>query len=404
MNLEEASVLPFISSNPSVCAAARSAKQSPDFAWELMDRLMQELDDCDRAIEQIRMTLEAVRQSLAANVVFWFDMREDRLHVAADTQLPEAWGRAVMTAVNAQSQTTEGLAARSVGNHTDNGRETLALRPGSWAASEPQPKNLDRRLDAFRLGGLFASADLRILSLARRMLHHQRRQASTHGKLKETLIGFVRCMTATIDAKDHTTGGHSERVARIAVRLGKEMGLPETVLGDLYLAGILHDIGKIGVQDSILQKPGKLTLEEFAHLKQHVIIGDRIISNLKPFHHLRPGVRNHHERWDGLGYPDGLRGEETPVVPRILAVADSLRRHVVAASLSRRDADRHDGKQCCIGRGAGSQWDTRIIDHFMDCRDDLYSICFDGGGEMIAVAVERAALVTDSSVVVAGSV
>jgi HD-GYP domain-containing protein (c-di-GMP phosphodiesterase class II) len=209
-------------------------------------------------------------------------------------------------------------------------------------------------------------------------------------------------MTATIDAKDSCTGGHSERVARMAVRLGKQMGLPETVLGDIYLAGILHDIGKIGVQDSILQKPDKLTPEEFAHLRQHVIIGDRIISNLKPFHHLRPGVRNHHERWDGTGYPDRLRGQETPLLARLLAVADSC--DAMLSARPYRDAMPITKMEAVLLGGAGSQWDESIIDHFMECRDDIYSICFDGGGEMIAVAVERAALVTDGSSVVQASV
>ncbi len=209
-------------------------------------------------------------------------------------------------------------------------------------------------------------------------------------------------MTATIDAKDHTTGGHSERVARMAVRLGKQMAVPETVLGDIYLAGILHDIGKIGIQDSVLQKPDKLTVEEFEHLKQHVIIGDRIISNLKPFHHLRPGVRNHHERWDGNGYPDGLSGSATPLLARLLAVADSC--DAMLSPRPYRDAMPITKMEAILLQGAGSQWDPSIVDHFMECRDDLYSICFEGSGETIAIAVERAALVTDSTLSLSGSV
>jgi HD-GYP domain-containing protein (c-di-GMP phosphodiesterase class II) len=391
-------VLPFMSKGLAFPSAELATTHGDDSAWDLMDRLMQELNECERTSEQIRMTLEAVRQGLAANVVFWFDVREDKLQAAADTPLPDAWARAVMAAVSAQFQATDSQAARS-----------LELKPATGVRPWPHslalaPLNRSRRIwigaGRFQPGHRFRSADLRILSLARRMLHNQRRQASTHGKLKETLVGFVRCMTATIDAKDHTTGGHSERVARIAMRLGKQLSLPETVLGDIYLAGILHDIGKIGVQDSILQKPDKLTVEEFAHLKQHVIIGERIISNLKPFHHLRPGVRNHHERWDGLGYPDGLSGSDTPLLPRILAVADScdamlsLRPYRAAMPITKMEA--------VLLEGAGSQWDPTIIDQFMECRDDLYSICFDGGPEMIASAVERAALVTDSTISLPG--
>ena len=143
------------------------------------------------------------------------------------------------------------------------------------------------------------------------MLLDQRRQTVTRGKLKEALLSFIRCMTATIDAKDPTTGGHSERVARMAMRLGRQMCLPEATLGDIYLAGILHDIGKIGVQDSILQKPEKLTAAEFAELKKHVTIGDRILANLRPFEHLRPGVRNHHDAGTAKATPTSLAARKS---------------------------------------------------------------------------------------------
>ncbi|HEV8060585.1 MAG TPA: HD-GYP domain-containing protein [Gemmataceae bacterium] len=389
-------MLSFISKN--LASSTLAPHRGHDAAWELMDRLMQDLDSCERANEQIHLTLEAVRQGLAANVVFWFDIREEKLQAAADTKLPDGWAHAVMAAAAAQSQPTDGQAVRN-----------LEPRPAPGVNPWPHslalvPLNRSRKIwigaGRFQPGHPFRSADLRILSLARRMLHNQRRQALTHGKLKETLIGFVRCMTATIDAKDHTTGGHSERVARMAVRLGKQLAVPETVLGDIYLAGILHDIGKIGIQDSVLQKPDKLTVEEFEHLKQHVIIGDRIISNLKPFNHLRPGVRNHHERWDGKGYPDGLSGSATPLLARLLAVADSC--DAMLSPRPYRAAMPITKMEAILLQGAGSQWDPTIVDHFMECRDDLYSICFEGSGETIAIAVERAALVTDSTLSVPG--
>lgn len=391
-------MLSYLSKNFNLSRVPVSAGAGHDSAWDLMDRLMQDLDSCERAHEQIHLTLEAVRQSLAAGVVFWFDIREDKLQAASDTPLPEAWGRTVMAAASAQAQPTDGQAVRSI-----------ALSPSTAINPWPHslalvPLNRTRKIwigaGRFKPGQPFRPADLRILSLARRMLHNQRRQAITQNKLKETLVGFVRCMTATIDAKDHTTGGHSERVARMAVRLGKQMQLQETVLGDIYLAGILHDIGKIGIQDSILQKPDKLTVEEFDHLKQHVIIGDRIISHLKPFHHLRPGVRNHHERWDGGGYPDGLRGPDTPLLARLLAVADAC--DAMLSPRPYRAAMPVIKMEAILLQGAGTQWDASIVEHFMQCRDDLYSICFEGGGEMIATAVERAALVTDSTFITPG--
>jgi HD-GYP domain-containing protein (c-di-GMP phosphodiesterase class II) len=393
-------VLSYFSKNLSFTKAPLAEPAQQDAAWDLMDRLMHDLDSCQRAAEQIRLTLEAVRQSLSANVVFWFDARENNLQAACDTSLPDSWGREVMSLASAQSLPTDGQVVRSIELVPS---PTLKPCPLSLALA---PLSRSRKIwigaGRFKPGFPFRSADLRILSLARRMLHNQRRQAITQNKLKETLIGFVRCMTATIDAKDHTTGGHSERVARMAVRLGQEMQLPETVLGDVYLAGIFHDIGKIGVQDSILQKPDKLTTEEFDHLKQHVVIGDRIISNLKPFHHLRPGVRNHHERWDGTGYPDGLRGPETPLLARLLAIADAC--DAMLSPRPYRPAMPVPKMEAILLQGAGTQWDANIVQHFMECRSDIYTICFGGGGEMLTDVFERAALISDSTFVAPGSV
>src|SRR5262249_9345808 len=169
----------------------------------------------------------------------------------------------------------------------------------------------------------FQPVALRIMLLARSMMLSHRQQAHTYEKLKDSLFGLVRCLTAAIDAKDPYTWGHSERVARIAVRLGRQMGMPAAFLSDLYLAGLLHDIGKIGIRDSVLQKADKLTDEEFDHIKEHPVIGDRLVSNVKTLQNLRPGVRNHHERFDGRGYPDRLAGEDIPMQARVLAVADA---------------------------------------------------------------------------------
>ena len=137
------------------------------------------------------------------------------------------------------------------------------------------------------------------------------------------MFGIVQCLSTAIDAKDPYTCGHSERVARIAVRLGEVMNLSRGEISDLYLAGLLHDVGKIGIRDEVLCKPGPLTAEEEEHIREHPIIGERIISNVTRLAYLRPGVRGHHERFDGGGYPDGLAGEAIPPIARILAVADS---------------------------------------------------------------------------------
>ena len=139
----------------------------------------------------------------------------------------------------------------------------------------------------------------------------------------DLLLSFVRSLVSTLDAKDPYTRGHSERVALVAKRLGKELGLPEEDLRDIYLSGLLHDIGKIGVDDRILRKPGRLTTEEFHEIQEHPIIGFDIVKKFNNLHRVLPGVRNHHENYNGTGYPDGLQGEDIPLMARILAVADS---------------------------------------------------------------------------------
>lgn len=127
-----------------------------------------------------------------------------------------------------------------------------------------------------------------------------------------------------VDTKDRYTKRHSEDVARYAVFLGELLGLDDDILRTLHVAGLLHDVGKIGIPDHILRKPGKLTADEYRALQQHVALGDSIIRDLPNVAQIRAGVRHHHERWDGDGYLDRLAGEEIPLIARILSVGDAF--------------------------------------------------------------------------------
>jgi len=232
-------------------------------------------------------------------------------------------------------------------------------------------------------------SDLRIITVIWRLQVRNNRAVRLYNNLKETLFGVVRCLSTAIEAKDPYTCGHSERVARIAVRIGEEMGLSRGEIKDLYLAGLLHDVGKIGIRDEVLLKPGTLTPEEFAHIKEHPLTGERIISNVTRLAYLRPAVRGHHERLDGNGYPDGLVGEGIPLPARILAVADSCdammsaRRYRLAFAPTRIEA--------IFTEGAGTQWDPSIVKCFFACRHELYAVCERGLGQSVYMAVERAA-------------
>jgi diguanylate cyclase (GGDEF)-like protein/putative nucleotidyltransferase with HDIG domain len=138
------------------------------------------------------------------------------------------------------------------------------------------------------------------------------------------LMDTVTALAFAIDAKDHYTQGHSQAVAQLASQIGKKVGLSEDELEEIRLAGILHDIGKIGIPESLLNKPARLTPEEYEIMKSHAPLGARILEPLKvkAIERIRQMVRHHHERWDGKGYPDGLKGDEIPIGARILTIAD----------------------------------------------------------------------------------
>jgi HD-GYP domain-containing protein (c-di-GMP phosphodiesterase class II) len=130
-------------------------------------------------------------------------------------------------------------------------------------------------------------------------------------------------LVLAIDTKDRYTKRHSEDVARYAILLGQSLALDDEACRALHLAGLLHDVGKIGIPDDLLRKPAMLTAEERRIVEQHVVIGDLIVRDLPSLELVRAGVRYHHERWDGTGYPDGLAGDEIPRIARVIAVADA---------------------------------------------------------------------------------
>jgi len=148
---------------------------------------------------------------------------------------------------------------------------------------------------------------------------------STIGSLaaQNTIFGVFEGLVATVDAKDHYTRAHSEDVTAHALFLAQALGLGDEERRVLRLAGLLHDIGKVGIPDGILRKPGPLTDAEFEIVKQHVALGDAIVGAVPQLTEVRSSVRHHHERWDGGGYLDGLAGEEIPSLARVLAVADA---------------------------------------------------------------------------------
>ena len=201
--------------------------------------------------------------------------------------------------------------------------------------------------------------------------------------------------------------GHGERVGRIAKRIGEELNVPAAAANDMYLAGLLHDVGTLGVPDEVLHHPGKLTGEEMALMRRHVLIGDELLASARHVERFRPGVRNHHERWDGKGYPDGLAGDGIPLLARVVAVADAC--DALMSARRYRPPLGPPQIQAVLRRFAGSQWDPSVVDAFLACSGDIFPPIYQKGigesavhalSEVIASEVERstilhAALVTN---------
>jgi HD-GYP domain-containing protein (c-di-GMP phosphodiesterase class II) len=169
---------------------------------------------------------------------------------------------------------------------------------------------------------LFTSRDVQLLSIFASHAASSFQNARMYSRLQDLNKDIIRSYARAVEAKDVYTRGHSERVAAYALHLGIKAGVMDDELEKLYIGGVLHDIGKIGVPDHILNKPGRLTDEEFAVIKRHPVIGKEILSQVFFLKDIFPLVYYHHERLDGSGYPEGKTGEELPFLCKILSVAD----------------------------------------------------------------------------------
>ena len=170
----------------------------------------------------------------------------------------------------------------------------------------------------------------------------------------EVAAGGVGALLAALEARDGYTEAHSVAVVELALAVGRHLGMEDVALTDLENAGLLHDIGKIGIPDAILRKPGKLTAEEWVEMRRHPEIGERIIASMPALSHLAPVIRAEHERWDGGGYPDGLAGEEIPLVARIILACDAY--HAMTSDRPYRAALPREEAVAEIERNVGSQF------------------------------------------------
>ena len=194
--------------------------------------------------------------------------------------------------------------------------------------------------------------------------------SDTYEKLEEAYMESIETLRHTVDAKDPYTRGHSDRVAEISVLIGEKLGLSEQDLRTLRIGGLFHDIGKIGVPDSILQKESKLTDDEYSEIKNHPAIGVHILSTATIFKDIIPIVKHHHEKYDGNGYPSRLKGEEIPYLARIATIADSF--DAMSSKRSYRNSLPLDVIIEEFKKNRGTQFDPELDDLFLDILENDY--------------------------------
>jgi len=189
-----------------------------------------------------------------------------------------------------------------------------------------------------------------------------------HEKLERMSMQIVKALSGAIDAKDTYTNGHSTRVAEYSREIARRAGYPKEMQDDIYMMGLLHDVGKIGIPDAIINKPAKLSDEEYAVIQSHPVMGSDILGNITEFPKLSTGARWHHERYDGTGYPDGISGDDIPEEARIIAVADAY--DAMSSKRSYRDVLPQAQVRAEMEKGKGTQFDPVLVEIMLTMMDE----------------------------------
>ena len=193
---------------------------------------------------------------------------------------------------------------------------------------------------------------------------------TTYDMLEKAYLESIQTLRYTVEAKDPYTRGHSDRVSQYSVLIGKHIGLSNNDLKTLQIGGLFHDIGKIGVPDTILQKESKLTDDEYSEIKNHPSIGAHILSTATIFKDMIPIVKHHHEKYDGTGYPGRLVGEDIPYLARITAIADSF--DAMTSKRTYRDSLPMETVISEFKRYKGTQFDPKLTDVFLDILENHF--------------------------------
>jgi putative nucleotidyltransferase with HDIG domain len=215
----------------------------------------------------------------------------------------------------------------------------------------------------------FGTDDLDLLTGLSHQVAIAIENARLYDELRETFYATIHALAETIEKRDPYTAGHTKRVMNYSLAVGRMMGLSKREMEDLKLSAILHDIGKIGVRDDVLLKNDKLTSDEFKKIMMHTVFGAEILNHIRQLKSVVPGVKNHHEKYDGSGYPDGLKGDDIPVIARIIAVTDTF--DAMTTDRPYRKGLSFDTAFEELKKHAGTQFDPDVVNAFFKAYKEM---------------------------------
>jgi HD-GYP domain-containing protein (c-di-GMP phosphodiesterase class II) len=215
----------------------------------------------------------------------------------------------------------------------------------------------------------FNNKDLDILTALSNQVAIAIENARLYDELQETFYATVHALAETIEKRDPYTGGHTKRVMDYSLAIGRIIGLSKKEMENLKLSAILHDIGKIGIRDDVLLKNDKLTSDEFKKMMMHTVFGAEILNHIRQLKDVVPGVKYHHEKYDGSGYPDGIKGDDAPIVARIIAVADTF--DAMTTDRPYRKGMNFDAAFGELKKLAGSQFDPNVVNAFFKAYEEM---------------------------------
>ena len=320
------------------------------------------LVDDEAMIRQLlhqKLSAEGYRCEQAANAEQALEkLKEDSIElVILDIKMPGKSGVELLPEIKAKYPDTAVIMATAV---SDASTAINCMKAGAYDYVT-KPFNLDEVSFSVR-----RALEKRRLELENRdyQQHLEQKVEEQAQKIRASFFNAITALAYALEAKDVYTSGHSQRVTEISVAIAEKMGLPKDSLEKIRLAGLVHDIGKIGVRESVLNKPGSLSEEEFEHVRLHSETGERILNPIVEDKEILRAVRHHHERYDGNGYPDGLKGERIPQMARIIAVADTF--DAMTSERPYRKALTKEVACAEVERCRGTQFDPEAADAFLE--------------------------------------